>query len=115
MKVLEVFHSKDAADEGHALAKHIQDRYTTIATPLAEVNPQTEMNPPANDRETTPDIDQVSLSSDETETPSNIIGLDGEEESEDLPVIDKRKKKYVSVARTPFNWGSPVDSLLKLF
>ena len=61
------------------------------------------MNPPANDRETTPDIDRVSLSSDETETPSDIIGSDGEEESEDPPVVDKRKKKHVSVAKTPFN------------
>ena len=114
MKVLEVFHSKDAADEGHALTKHIQDRYTAIATPLAKVNPQAEMNLPANDRKTTPDIDRISLSSDETKAPSDIISSDGEE-SEDPPVVDKRKNKHVSVARTPFNWRSPVDSLLKLF
>ena len=63
MKVLEICNSKDAVLEGQALAKHIMDRYTVIAKPLAELHLE------HSNRNTTHDIDKVSASTTGTDEP----------------------------------------------
>ena len=76
VKVLEIFESKDAAVEGQALAKHILDRYTSSAKPLAELNPE------SAHREATLEVDRVSASTAETSEPSNVHMSEEEDDSE---------------------------------
>ena len=88
--------------EGQALAKHILDRYTSIAKSLVELNPE------SADREATPEVDRISASTAETSEPFDVHMSKEEDDSEGEPLVHRHRNVLVSVSKAYFSWRSPV-------